>query len=141
MPLVVDATGLGAGLAANLERKLAGRVLRFTFSAASKSRLGWNFLAIVENGRLRLPRAAGLVERLREQMRACTALVGQGPDESLRWGVPEGRKGADGLALHDDLLLAVALCAMLDGLDWRVSTPGMLVRANDPIRGLDREKF
>jgi hypothetical protein len=139
--LVVDATGLGAGLAANLERKLAGRVLRFTFSAASKSRLGWSFLAIVENGRLRLPRAAGLVERLREQMRACTALVGQGPDQPLRWGVPEGRKGADGLALHDDLLLAVALCAELDGLDWRVSAPGMLVRANDPIRGLDREKF
>jgi len=139
--LVVDATGLGAGLAANLERKLPGRVLRFTFSAASKTRLGWDFLSVVENRRLRLPRAGALVERLREQMRACTLELGSGPDQALRWGVPEGRKARDGGELHDDLLLAVALCAELDGLDWRGGAPPLVVRAPDPMRGLDRERF
>ena len=139
--LVVDATGLGAGLAANLERRLPGRVTRSIFSSASKSRLGWGLISLVENGRFRLPRAGALVERLREQMRACTAEVGLGPDQPLRWGVPEGRKGADGLDLHDDLLVAVALCAELDGQAWGTNGQGLVVRGLDPIKGLDRERF
>lgn len=139
--VVVDATGLGAGLAANLDRKLPGRVTRFTFSAASKSRLGWSFISIVENGRFHLPRGGSLVERLREQMRTCTAEVGLGPDQPLRWGVPEGRKGLDGQPLHDDLLVAAALCAELDGQDWGTNGQGLVVRGLDPIKGLDRERF
>jgi hypothetical protein len=51
--LVVDATGVGAGLAAFLQRALPGRVLPFLFNSTSKSKLGWDFLAIVDAGRWR----------------------------------------------------------------------------------------
>src|SRR4029079_7763736 len=49
--VVVDATGVGAGLTGFLEAALPGRVTPFVFSAQSKSQLGWDFLALVEGGR------------------------------------------------------------------------------------------
>jgi hypothetical protein len=49
--LIIDATGVGAGLASFLEKALPGVVVPFTFTAASKSDLGWAFLSIVETGR------------------------------------------------------------------------------------------
>jgi hypothetical protein len=53
--VVVDATGVGAGLASFLERSLPGRVVPFAFNTASKSRLGWDFLGVVDSGRWREP--------------------------------------------------------------------------------------
>ena len=136
--LVVDATGLGAGLAAGLERALRGRVLRFTFSAASKSRLGWDFVAAVEAGRFRLPRspageAGRTLERLRAQMRACEGQIGAGEGKPLRWSVPDSARGPDGEALHDDLLIAAALCTSLDRLDWGGPGGAWMVAAKDPL--------
>ncbi len=49
--VVVDATGVGAGVASFLEEALPGRVLPVRFSSVLKSRLGWGFLAVVETGR------------------------------------------------------------------------------------------
>ena len=49
--LVVDATGIGAGLASFLDKALPGRVIPFIFTQKSKSDLGWAFLAIIETGR------------------------------------------------------------------------------------------
>lgn len=49
--VVVDATGVGAGLCSMLENALPGKVTPFTFNAASKSRLGWDFLGLVDSGR------------------------------------------------------------------------------------------
>ena len=51
--LVVDATGVGAGLSAFLARTLGGTVIPFTFNSRSKSDLGWAFLAMVDSGRLK----------------------------------------------------------------------------------------
>jgi hypothetical protein len=52
--IVVDATGVGAGLASFLTRALPDRVTSFLFNAlGSKSRLGWDLLAVVETGRFR----------------------------------------------------------------------------------------
>ncbi len=51
--IVVDATGVGAGLASFLERALPGKVVRFLFTTATKSKLGWDFLALVDAGRWR----------------------------------------------------------------------------------------
>ncbi len=140
--VVVDATGLGAGLAAWLEKSLPGRVTRFEFNAASKTRLGWDFLGLIEMGRFRLPQAAGsreaaLVERLRAQMRACTYQLGGGPAQSLHWSVPEtARDPASGDLLHDDLLMAAALCSRLDALDWRAAGGRTgVIPAGDPLAG------
>lgn len=53
--LVVDATGLGAGLASLLANYLGHeRVRQFTFTRASKSRLAYQMLALINSGRLKL---------------------------------------------------------------------------------------
>ncbi|MDQ3856533.1 MAG: hypothetical protein M3281_09100, partial [Chloroflexota bacterium] len=50
--VVVDATGVGAGLAAFLSRALGpGAVIPFVFTRASKSELGWSFLHLCSSGR------------------------------------------------------------------------------------------
>ncbi len=51
--LVIDATGVGAGLASFLAKAMPNLVLPFEFTQKSKSDLGWNFLSIVETGRYR----------------------------------------------------------------------------------------
>jgi hypothetical protein len=87
--LVIDATGLGAGLADFLDRALPGRVLRYEFNTLTKSRLGWQFIEVVESGRFRLPRASEqhaeeLLETLRAQFRACQYQVSQRQTQALR---------------------------------------------------------
>jgi hypothetical protein len=49
MAAVVDAAA--CGLASFLERAFPGRVRPFVFTQASKSQLGWDFIAAVETGR------------------------------------------------------------------------------------------
>jgi hypothetical protein len=137
--VVVDATGLGQGLAAVLEQTLRGRVLRFTFSASSKSRLGWAFRTLVAGGRFLLPRAdEPLLAQLREQMIRCEAEVGKGLEEPLRWGVPEHTRASNGDLLHDDLLVAAALCTQLDGESWPAAQETFVIRGRDPLREMDR---
>jgi hypothetical protein len=115
--LVVDATGIGAGLASFLASSLersGTRVLPFVFTASSKSRLGWDFLGLIDSGRFKDYRAEGDdVTRLYEaQLRATTFEVLRGPGNLLRWSVPEA-------AGHDDLVISAALCAALDEMDLR----------------------
>ena len=50
--VVVDATGVGAGLASFLSAALPGRVTPFVFTPASKSKLGWDFLGGDRDGPL-----------------------------------------------------------------------------------------
>ncbi len=119
--VVVDGTGVGAGLASFLTASLTqGRpriaVESFVFSAASKSRLGWDFLALVDGGRFREYRVDGepddvTAEYLR-QLRATEYEVRGGPGNLLRWSVP-ARAG------HDDLVISAALCSVLDQIDYR----------------------
>ena len=51
--LVADATGVGAGLTSFLDKALPGKVIPFIFNSSSKSKLGWDFLAVVETGRFK----------------------------------------------------------------------------------------
>jgi len=51
--LVVDATGVGAGLSAFLSRSLGSKVIPFVFNARTKSALGWSFLAMIDSGRMK----------------------------------------------------------------------------------------
>lgn len=125
--VVVDATGVGAGLAsfltASLTDRSAGRpvtVIPFIFTQASKSVLGWDLLGLIDSGRLReyaddsgsgTPEAR-LTAQFWEQLRATTYETQPGPGRLLKWGVPAGRG-------HDDLVMSLALAAALDGVDWR----------------------
>ncbi len=51
--LVCDATGVGAGLTSFLEKSLGSIVIPFTFNAKTKSTLGWDFLSLIDTGRLK----------------------------------------------------------------------------------------
>jgi len=53
--IVVDATGIGEGLASFLDKAYPGKVIPFKFSLSSKSELGWNFIALIESGRYKEP--------------------------------------------------------------------------------------
>ena len=144
--LVIDATGVGAGLAAFLERALpAGKLLPFKFDAASKSELGWKFITLVESGRFKdyaRSNAAGLPfngpeqEAFWREVEHCQMEILPGPQRRMRWGVPEGtRDPATGALVHDDWVISAALAAELDGQGWGVAASAV-VRGIDPVEGL-----
>lgn len=117
--LVADATGVGAGLASFLTDALTRGPRRvivepFVFSGASKSELGWDFVGLIDGGRLKEYADDGeeLTRIYWHQLSACTYEVLPGPGRLLRWSVPAGRG-------HDDLLVSAALAARLDKIDWR----------------------
>lgn len=143
--LVVDATGIGAGLASFLEKSLPGRVVPFVFTAESKSRLGWSFLALCDTGRFKDYRAqppCPLAELFWRQAGGCEYEVRPGPGQVLRWSVPEAaRDPLTGELLHDDLLISAALCAVLDEQPWPRGGASVLVARADPLAEIDREGF
>jgi hypothetical protein len=112
--IVIDATGIGAGLASFLTASLHGsgvRVEPFLFSGASKSRLGWDIVTMIDAGRVRDHADDGSAEQraFYAQLRATTYEVLNGPGNLLRWSVPD----RDG---HDDLVISLSLVAALDAL-------------------------
>jgi hypothetical protein len=123
--LVVDATGVGAGLASFLADRLGRRagdggrrvvVEPFVFTGKSKSDLGWAFLGLIDGGRFKeyMETPETEITRVyRHELAACQYEVLPGPGRVLRWSVPADRG-------HDDLLISAALTARLDGIDWRV---------------------
>ena len=143
--VVVDATGVGAGLASFLGAALPGRVTPFVFTPASKSKLGWDFLSVIETGRFKDhcsdetdAEAHRLQALFMRQTAACECLVRSGPQHYLAWGVPDGRREVDGSGwLHDDLLVSAAMCAVLDDLPWSTPLPGAILQAVDPLEEMD----
>ena len=63
----------------------------------------------------------------------CVAEVLTGPQKLMRWGVPEGRRDADGALIHDDLVMADALLAELDALDWSLPGKTVIIEPRDPL--------
>jgi len=137
--VIVDATGVGAGLSSFLRKRLglcpakgAGRIGRgkdeppgavfpFEFTGSSKSDLGWSFLGVVDSGRYKEYRE-DQAEETREfwrEVSACEFEVLPGPGKVMRWGVPDPD--------HDDLVISAALCSVLDGLPWRVPLEGQVI--------------
>jgi hypothetical protein len=133
--IVIDATGVGEGLWALLDRAFPARVIPAKFSAQEKSEIGWRFLAIIESGRFIDPNPSDAV---RLQYSSCISEIMTGPGKHLRWGVPEGSRGPDGSLIHDDYVLADSLTARLDGLEWHVKTEARIVHAKDPLIEMDR---
>ena len=60
--VVVDATGVGEPVASFLRKALGARVVPFKFTAQSKSELGFNLLAAVNSGRLKVYKGDGSEE-------------------------------------------------------------------------------
>jgi hypothetical protein len=142
--MVIDATGLGEGLAAYLERAHAGRLLRFKFTQSSKSDLGWKFIAIIDSGRYKEHRPplgeesrdALYQEEFFAQARACGMEILPGPGRILRWSVPESaRHPLTGEPLHDDWIFSAALCAALYNEAWG-NAESAIILPQDPLQGL-----
>jgi hypothetical protein len=136
---VVDATGVGAGLASFLDKAFPGRVIPFQFSAASKSRLGWDFLAVCDTGRWKeYAPQDDLQAEFWTQCEYCEYMVMDGPGKLMRWGVPDGTRSTEtGELLHDDLLISAGLCSLLDKQKWGVYGSAVIIQAGDPLQELD----
>lgn len=105
--LVIDATGLGAGLASLLRNRLGEeRVQPFTFTRPTKSHLAYQLLALLNSGRLKLYAPAGaptsIYEECWRQLRLARYRL-PAPDILDFYVDP-----ADG---HDDFLISLALLA------------------------------
>jgi hypothetical protein len=151
---VIDATGVGAGLSSFLANAYPNRVIPFVFSSSSKSRLGWDFLGVVDSGRYKeydpqISQIAQIGENpvilqalFFRQAEYCQYEVVPGPGQALKWGVPDTLRDAEtGDLMHDDLLLSAALCAQLDDLEWSLTGPEIIVPRVDPLSEMDQEGF
>src|SRR5690606_25122152 len=49
--MVVDSSGVGAGVCSFLRDRLGERVIPLTFNRQVKSKLGWGFLSVIDTGR------------------------------------------------------------------------------------------
>jgi len=101
--VVVDATGLGETLARLLAKALGPAVVRpFRFTAESKSRLGYNLLAAVNGGRLKMYASDGSAEWTEFWRQVEAARVAYRSGRTMSFFVDP----SDG---HDDYLMSLAL--------------------------------
>jgi hypothetical protein len=100
--IVVDATGVGEPVASFLRKALGSRVTPFKFTQQSKSELGFNLLASINSGRLKIYKGDGSeeyqefwgeMEKARSQYR---------PNQTMSFYVEPGQG-------HDDFLMSLAL--------------------------------
>ncbi len=147
--VVIDATGVGAGLASFLGKALGlfsegGKVIPVEFSPNVKSDLGWNFLGIVETGRFQ-DYANDDQPDTRQfwyEVENCQYLIRPGPSKLMSWGVWE-TPAYDGLVArgHDDLAISAALCSILDQHPWPGSAIGHTVASQDPLEDIDNANW
>ena len=101
--VVVDATGLGQGPASFLERALGRAIVDpFVFTAQSKSRLGFDLLAAVNSGRLKMYAPDGSPEYAEFWEQTAQAEAYFRPNRTMNFHV-DPKRG------HDDYLASLAL--------------------------------
>lgn len=144
MFVVVDATGVGAGLASFLVEALGEKVIPVLFSAKVKSDLGWDFVGVVETGRYFDFADDQSVENRQfwYEVENCEYKVREGSSKLMSWGVWE-TPAFDGLIArgHDDLLISAALVAVLDEQEWPGVGAAAVVERGDELEEIDREAW
>ena len=101
--VIVDATGIGAGVAAFLRKRLGSSIVKpFTFTARSKSKLGFDLLASVNSGRLQIYKPDGSPESHEFWSQISKARSVIRPNQTINFFV-EPSQG------HDDFLSSLAL--------------------------------
>jgi hypothetical protein len=100
--IVVDATGIGQPVASFLREALGPRVVPFTFTAPSKSAIGFNLLAAVNSGRMKMYSADNSPEYQEFWHEINQAKSYYRPSQTMNFYVG----GDDG---HDDYLMSLAL--------------------------------
>ena len=138
--IVVDATGIGAGLASFLAEALPGRVIPVVFTSKRKSELGWDLIAAVETGRYKdyVDDGQADTRQFWYEVEHCQYEVLPGPGARIRWGVWESPVYSELIARgHDDLLVSAALCTVLDEQLWPGTGSAELVHRPDPLDEID----
>ena len=100
--VVVDATGIGQPVSSFLRQALGPRVVPFTFTAQSKSRLGFDLLAAVNSGRLKMYSGDGSPEHQEFWQEMECAKSHYRPNQTMSFYVDPARG-------HDDFLMSLAL--------------------------------
>jgi hypothetical protein len=100
--IVVDATGVGEPVASFLRKALGSRVVPFKFTQQSKSELGFNLLAAVNSGRLKVYKGDGTAEYREFWHEMEKARSQYRPSQTMNFYV-EPSHG------HDDFLMSLAL--------------------------------
>lgn len=132
--IIVDATGVGEGLWAMLLKKYPSRTIGFKFTAQSKSELGYGFIAAIESGRFR---DCASTEEIRLQYTNCQSEILIGPNKTMRWSVPDGTRDNNGRLIHDDFILADALIAELDKLEWYIQSETQIIEQPDVLEEMN----
>jgi hypothetical protein len=113
--LVIDATGVGTGLASMLTASLLKEritVVPVIWTSKLKSTTAWDLIGMIETGRLKdyaIDRDP-LTREFWEQMRKVRYELLPGPGQRVKWSVPTSQG-------HDDLVMSLALITTLDDPD------------------------
>jgi hypothetical protein len=100
--VVVDATGVGQPVSSFLRQALGSPVIPFTFTQQSKSELGFNLLAAVNSGRLKMYAGDGSMEYQEFWLEADKAKSYYRPSQTMNFYVDPSQG-------HDDFLMSLAL--------------------------------
>jgi len=100
--IVVDATGVGEPVSSFLRQALGGRVSPFTFTQRSKSELGFNLLAAINSGRLKVYSGDGSAEYREFWFEMEKAKSQYRPNQTMNFYVDPAQG-------HDDFLMSLAL--------------------------------
>jgi hypothetical protein len=100
--VVVDATGAGEPVASFLKQALGNKVISFKFTQNTKSEAGFDLLAVLNSGRLKLYRQDGSEEYRELMLELEKARSVYRPNQTLNFFVDP----ADG---HDDYLMSLSL--------------------------------
>ncbi len=100
--VLVDATGIGQPVSSFLRQALGPVVIPFTFTPQSKSKLGFNLLAAINSGRLKMYAGDGSAEYREFWAEMEKAKSQYRPSQTMNFYVD----AAEG---HDDFLMSVAL--------------------------------
>ena len=120
--IVVDATGIGQPIASFLMAQLGSKVIPFTFTQKSKSDMGFNFLSLVNCGRLKLYKQDGSPEYQELMFELERAKAQYRPNQTMNFYV-DPQEG------HDDFLMSLALVAQ-GGKDFSPREAKGLVRTS-----------
>ncbi len=100
--VVVDATGIGQPVSSFLRRALGSKVSAFTFTARAKSELGFNLLAAINSGRLKVYKGDGSAEYQEFWLEMERAKSQYRPSQTMNFYVDPSEG-------HDDFLISLAL--------------------------------
>lgn len=100
--VVVDATGVGQPVSSFLKQSLGSRVMPFTFTAPSKSQLGFDLLAAINSGRLKMYKGDGSAEEQEFWLEMERAKSQYRPSQTMNFYVDPAQG-------HDDFLMSLAL--------------------------------